>query len=138
MTSFWVQLLHLSKDVPKINEIHAKVAGTINDNLRFTYYERLQRQSNRKKNIVRSWVTYEGQMKMDYFYFFTQFYNQRTTENLMQARALCFACFIQRTVGIWKGIYIMSIFKGFKISVLPNFPNIFLPRCCSWVAVWES
>lgn len=54
MTSYSVQLLHLSKDVPKINEIHAKVTKTINDKVRFTYYESLQRQTNREKNVVGS------------------------------------------------------------------------------------
>lgn len=49
MTSYSVQLLYLSKDVPKINEIHAKTTKPINDKVGFTYYERLQRQSNRKK-----------------------------------------------------------------------------------------
>lgn len=41
MTLFSVQSLHLSKDVPEINEIHAKATKTINDKVRFTY-ERLQ------------------------------------------------------------------------------------------------
>lgn len=135
MTSYSVQLLHLTEDVPKINEICAKVTKTINDKVRFTYYKRSQNQSNRKKNIMGSWVTYEGQMKMDSFNFFTQFYNRRTRENLMQSRALCFGNFIHRTVDTWKGIHIMFIFRGSEIPLLPNLPNIFLLRCFTWVAV---